>query len=327
MPKNQTISLRAAITPTRTMTYAGDIISAPDLKGLDADLTTLETAVTNLLPTGTAGNILTSDGAGNATDSGILASSVPTSAQLDNKVDKITPITPGTYGSATEIPVPTFNAQGQATAITTVSIPSSGSTFKGNWDATANNPTLADGTGNNGDYYNVSVAGSQTFDGSSVTFNVGDEIKYNGTVWVRIPGTQSVPSVFGRTGAVVATTGDYTTDQVTQGTTNKYYTTAQAQTDAASLLAPYFITASATVDQQHDLVVATIAADATLTITPPSSVNMSKVIANDHSSVGNLSLVDSTAITIPLPGGATYLLPGQKVFLAWNSVAQTYTYY
>jgi hypothetical protein len=38
-----------------------------------------------------------------------------------------------------------------------------------------------------------------------------------------------VTSVFGRTGAVVATSGDYTTDQVTEGTTNLYFTTLRAR--------------------------------------------------------------------------------------------------
>src|SRR5215813_4578331 len=38
---------------------------------------------------------------------------------------------------------------------------------------------------------------------------------YNGTSWVSIPSNSPVSSVFGRTGAVVATTGDYTAAQVT----------------------------------------------------------------------------------------------------------------
>jgi hypothetical protein len=57
---------------------------------------------------------------------------------------------------------------------------------------------------------------------------------YNsGTGVLNIPiysaGAGAVSSVFGRTGAVVATTGDYNTDLVTEGSTNLYYTNARAR--------------------------------------------------------------------------------------------------
>ena len=45
--------------------------------------------------------------------------------------------------------------------------------------------------------------------------------------WVVIP-SAPVTTVFGRAGAVVATSGDYNTDQVTEGTTNLYYTNSRA---------------------------------------------------------------------------------------------------
>jgi hypothetical protein len=41
--------------------------------------------------------------------------------------------------------------------------------------------------------------------------------------------TDAVSSVFGRTGAVVATNGDYNTDQVTEGTSSLYFTNARAR--------------------------------------------------------------------------------------------------
>lgn len=41
--------------------------------------------------------------------------------------------------------------------------------------------------------------------------------------------TDAVSSVFGRTGAVVATNGDYNTDQVTEGTSNLYFTNARSR--------------------------------------------------------------------------------------------------
>jgi hypothetical protein len=41
--------------------------------------------------------------------------------------------------------------------------------------------------------------------------------------------TDAVSSVFGRTGAVVATSGDYNTDQVTEGSSNLYFTNARSR--------------------------------------------------------------------------------------------------
>lgn len=61
-------------------------------------------------------------------------------------------------------------------------------TFLGSWDANTNTPTIVNGTGTQGDFYIVSVAGSTNIDGTS-TWAVGDEIGFNGTVWQRIPAT------------------------------------------------------------------------------------------------------------------------------------------
>jgi len=57
------------------------------------------------------------------------------------------------------------------------------------------------------------------------TFNTGDKALFDGTDWNKINNNESVSSVFGRLGNVVAQSGDYNTDQVTEGT-NKYYSEA-----------------------------------------------------------------------------------------------------
>ena len=61
-----------------------------------------------------------------------------------------------------------------------------GDKFIGNWDASTNTPTLADGTGDEGNWYNVSVAGTQDLGSGPITYTVGDEVKYNGTIWVKL---------------------------------------------------------------------------------------------------------------------------------------------
>jgi Collagen triple helix repeat (20 copies)/Chaperone of endosialidase len=50
-----------------------------------------------------------------------------------------------------------------------------------------------------------------------------------GLTYIAIP-SAPVSSVFGRTGAITAQNGDYTSDQVTEGATNKYYTNARFDT-------------------------------------------------------------------------------------------------
>jgi hypothetical protein len=97
-----------------------------------------------------------------------------------------------------------------------------GSTYKGSWNASTNTPTIVSGTGTNGDYYIVGVAGSTTIDGIS-SWDVGDWIIFNGTVWQKIDNTDSVISVNGQVGSVVLTTANITEN------TNLYYTDARAR--------------------------------------------------------------------------------------------------
>jgi hypothetical protein len=98
--------------------------------------------------------------------------------------------------------------------------------FQGLWNASTNTPTLANppASGTKGYYYIVSTAG--TFAG--ISFEVGDWIISDGTAWGKVDNTDAVSSVFGRTGNVVASNGDYTTAQVTESG-NLYYTDGRAR--------------------------------------------------------------------------------------------------
>lgn len=64
--------------------------------------------------------------------------------------------------------------------------------YKGTWNALTNTPTLSNssGGGANGDYYLVSVGGSTSLDGLS-TWNVGDWVVSNGSIWERLLGQGS----------------------------------------------------------------------------------------------------------------------------------------
>ena len=85
--------------------------------------------------------------------------------------------------------------------------------YKGTWNAATNSPTLVSppASTSKGDYYVVSAAGTQF----GITFAVGDWIISNGTAWEKVDLTDAVSSVFGRTGAITAASGDYTASQVT----------------------------------------------------------------------------------------------------------------
>jgi hypothetical protein len=58
-------------------------------------------------------------------------------------------------------------------------------TYKGTWNASTNTPTLASSTGDSGDYYIVSVAGSTNLNGIT-DWQPGDWAIFNGTVWQKI---------------------------------------------------------------------------------------------------------------------------------------------
>jgi hypothetical protein len=94
-------------------------------------------------------------------------------------------------------------------------LPSSVMEYLGTWDAATNTPTLADGTGSAGNVYLVTVAGTQNLGSGSLTFQVGDWVVHNGTIWQQSPSGDEVLSVFGRTGVVVSASGDYTASQIT----------------------------------------------------------------------------------------------------------------
>ena len=65
-------------------------------------------------------------------------------------------------------------------------LPESAMEYKGQWDAETNSPTLADGTGSKGDFYIVSVGGTQNLGSGNIQFFVNDRIIYDGSVWARL---------------------------------------------------------------------------------------------------------------------------------------------
>lgn len=79
--------------------------------------------------------------------------------------------------------------------------------YRGTWNASTNTPTLTSGSGTNGYYYVVSVAGTTNLDGIT-DWQVGDWAIFNGSTWQKIDQTNTVTSVNGKTGTVVLTAAD-----------------------------------------------------------------------------------------------------------------------
>ncbi|HYV95378.1 MAG TPA: hypothetical protein VE978_26630, partial [Chitinophagales bacterium] len=119
--------------------------------------------------------------------------------------------------------VATLDAGGK---IPSSQLPTGALIYKGTWNASTNTPTLSDATGVNGWDYTVSVAGSQDLGSGSISFDIGDEIIHNGSIYQVSPSAATVTSVNGLQGVVVLSTSD-----IDEGT-NLYYT------DARPLLAP-----------------------------------------------------------------------------------------
>lgn len=60
-------------------------------------------------------------------------------------------------------------------------------TFISTWNASTNSPYLSDSVGTSGYYHNVTVAGTQNLGSGSITYEVGDSVIYNGSIWQKIP--------------------------------------------------------------------------------------------------------------------------------------------
>jgi len=105
--------------------------------------------------------------------------------------------------------------------------------FKGTWDASTNTPTLTDGVGTAGWDYRVVVSGTW----NTISFNAGDDISYNGSIWQRIPGQGFIlqtasPTVLGGVkigtgisidGSGIISVSTSYESPVSQGTTAEYY--------------------------------------------------------------------------------------------------------
>ena len=84
-------------------------------------------------------------------------------------------------------------------------LPSSIMQYQGTYNASTNTPSLTNGGSHDtGDVYRVTVAGSRNFGAGSISFEVGDYVIYNGSVFEKSDTTDAVSTVAGLTGDVTA---------------------------------------------------------------------------------------------------------------------------
>jgi len=163
-------------------------------------------------------------------------------------------------------------------------------TYEGTWNASTNTPTLADGVGDVGDLYRVSVAGSQDLGSGSISFEVGDNVVYNGTIWEKWDMTDAVSSVNGQTGVV-----SLDSDDISEGSTNLYFTDERAQDAVGTILVD-----SASIDFTYN--------DGTPSITAavlPAGVDhdaLNNFVANEHVDHSTVQIA-TAANTSGLTGG------------------------
>jgi hypothetical protein len=163
--------------------------------------------------------------------------------------------------------------------------------YKGTWNASANTPTLIDPpvASTKGDYYVVSTAGTQF----SITFGVGDWIISNGTAWEKVDLTDAVSSVFGRTGAVVGVSTDYSA----VGLTNTAIGASSPSTGAFTSLSSSSTTTlnGTTIPASKTLVVTT---DKLSALAATTSAELAGVISDETGS-GALVFATSPSLTTP----------------------------
>lgn len=202
-----------AVTPTwapfGTVTSVG--LSLPAELTVSGSPVTLSGTLAALWATQAANILFAGPAAGGAATPSfraLVAADIP--ALPESKITNLT-----TDLAATEKTVNKAAANGYASLDSGGKVPTSqlpaavlgGVDYQGTWDANANTPTLASGTGTKGWYYKVSTAGNTTLDGNTA-WHVGDWVVFDGTVWEKIDNYEAITSVAGRVGAITLANTD-----------------------------------------------------------------------------------------------------------------------
>lgn len=213
--KGSTLTVNAQTVPTESST------STLTNKSIDADTNTITNIANGNIKAGAAIDVSKlADGSVSNTEFqyiGTLTSDAQT--QINSKISS-------TEKGANN-GVATLDAGGK---VPVSQLPNSVMEFKGTFDpATA---TFTDGTGNAGDVWLASAAGSYDAGSGSITYAIGDWAVHNGTIFQKSLNSNAVVSVNGQTGIV-----SLDTDDISEGVTNLYHTDERSQDSVGTILA------------------------------------------------------------------------------------------
>jgi hypothetical protein len=282
--KGTSLTVNTQTVPTESST------STLTNKTIDADSNTISNIDDGNIKTGAAINAAKiADGSVSNTEFQYLdgvTSSIQT--QLGNKISS--------SEKGANNGVATLDAGGK---IPVAQLPNSVMEYQGNWNATTNSPTLADGTGNAGDVYRVNTAGTQNLGSGSQTFAVGDWVVYNGSIWEKSTNSNAVVSVNGQTGVV-----SLSTTNISEGT-NLYFTDERAQDAIGAMVANSSKVSLTYVDGTPSLtadivagslVNADVSASAAIDMSKLAALTVSRALVSDGSGVVSVSAVTSTEL-------------------------------
>lgn len=241
---DQTITLTGDVTGTGTgslgATIGSGVVTYSKIQNVSATnkvlgRTTAGAGSIEEITTTGSGNVVRSNSPALVTPTGIVKGDVGL-GNVDNISDVNKPVS--TAGqTALDLKI-NLTEKGSNNGVATLDgggkIPSSqlplgSQVYKGTWNASTNTPALADGTGTAGWTYRVAVTGTVNLGSGNITFNVGDDAIYSGTIWQRNPSSSAVNSVNTQTGAVVLNT-----DDINEGPANKYYTDTKARNSVSA---------------------------------------------------------------------------------------------
>jgi Collagen triple helix repeat (20 copies) len=143
---------------------------------------------------------------------GTSQSVLDTLASLQTQINNLIPSQTGNAGKF-------LTTNGTSTSWSSVA---GGLSYQGTWNASTNTPTLASSTGTNGYYYIVATAGSTNLNGIT-SWNIGDWLMFNGSVWQKIDQSETLQTITSTDGSVTVTTAGSNADlsvAVAASTTN-----------------------------------------------------------------------------------------------------------
>jgi hypothetical protein len=185
--------------------------------------------------------------------------------------------------------------------------------YQGVWNANTNSPTLTSSTGTKGYVYKVTVAGSTNLDGIT-DWKAGDFAVFNGSTWDKWDSTDAITSINGYTSGSIT----LTTDDVSEGSTNRYWTNART---IASVLTS-FVSGAGTVSSSDTVLSALqkIVGNIDLKIQSTGSNTTNRLMKWSSATTASDSQITDDGTTLAI---GTPLSSGAKIVLATSSQQKT----